>query len=505
MADRLVFLKWARDVEIEKGCLRRHRIYDYDAGHVRYQFGHYPTRKPYYPTEKDWELLDLYAEKGLGVVHVWWWNDMCGFLRKGVYEPLNEKGLRRFIDECHRRKLKVIPYVSPGFLDVRSSIYRPEWSSGTPHLKEVYYDLDRLCPGSPGWRAYFFSVVDRLMDDYGFDGLYWDGGFSVGCSNPQGDNHIHFVEFAPFSKGKDKKNWDHIAEAKFMEKEIDEGVWALWNDFICEIYARVKRRNGLIVAHIGGDTPSPFKEKAWDYQLLGEGIPDISVSIEKTKFYEPYVIRFNDWSRLITNWKERDFTPKLKLIPKIEHLSMAGSIPYLQFLWLEDGNYGEEEDVFNIPDVSWKKEYDVWTEWMKAQKKAGLSPTMGASSIAGRDRYFKYLDVYRQMAKENTVVYIEVKGIKENRFPLTEGNRRVSIFINDSLWVAIGNLGTDFPKVLVRSLEGEDRGDVITLNPGALTVLRYYDLTSKPEIMEFSEKMGGENGREKEGKIGFPV
>lgn len=35
---------------------------------------------------------------------------------------------------------------------------------------------------------------------------------------------------------------------------------------------------------------------------------------------------------------------------------MASSIPYLQFPWLEDGNYG-------------RKNVDVWREWMKAQKK----------------------------------------------------------------------------------------------------------------------------------------
>jgi len=487
VADRLKFLKWARDAEVEKHCLRRYRIYNYEPGHVRYQFGHYPTQKPYSPTEKDWELLDLYTEKGIEVIHVWHWNDLCGFFGKTVYEPLNEKGLRRFIDECHRRKLKVIPYVSPGYLDVRNPIYRSEWSRGVGHLVEVYYDLDMLCPGSPGWRAYFFSVVDRMMDDYGFDGLYWDGGMGLeipGCANSNTDNHVHFAEISPEKKG----NVDHLDDA--VKGKINEGYAALWNDFICEIYTRVKKRGGLIVAHIGSDTPSPFKDKAWDYQLLGEGVPDILSSIEKTKFYEPYVIRFNDWSKLITNWKEKDFTPKLELVPQIEHLSMAGSIPYLQFPWLEGGNYGEEEDIFNIPGVKWKKEYDVWTEWMKAQKKAGLSHLMGASFIGSRDRYFKYLDIYRQMTKGNTVAYLEVKEIKENRpsFPLTEGKRRVSIFINDFLWVAIGNLGVNSQKVLVKSLEGKDEWKEVSLSPGALIILRYHDLISPPEVLSFSEK-----------------
>ena len=82
------------------------------------------------------------------------------------------------------------------------------------------------------------------------------------------------------------------------------------------------------------------------------------------------------------------------------------------------------------------------------------------------------------MTKPNTVVYMEAKKMKGNSFPLTEGKRRVSIFINDSLWVAIGNLGTDSQKVVVKSLEGKDKGKTITLGKEQLTVLRYYDLTS---------------------------
>ncbi len=478
MADRLIFLKWARDNNLR--CLKKNRIYNYAPGHTRYQFGHYPTRRPYYPTEKDWKLLDLYAEKGLGVVHVWWWNDICGFFGKGVYESLNEKGLRKFIDECHRRSLKVIPYVSPGYLDVRNPVYQEEWSRGVGHLVEVYYDLDMLCPGSPGWRMYFFNTIDRLMDDYGFDGLYWDGGLGLkrpGCSNPNSDNHIHFIEISPEEKG----NVNHLADA--VKGRTNKSFAALWNDFICEIYVRVKKRNGLIVAHIGSDVESPFEDKCWDYQLLGEGVPDILTSIEKTKMYEPYVLRFNDWSHLITNWKDRDFTPRLELLPKTENLSFAATIPYLQFPWLEDGCYGEEENLFNIPGVSWKKGYDNWTEWIKAQKKAGFPPLMGASFIAGRERYFRYLDVYKQMVKENTVAYLEVKETKKKRFPLTEGKRIVSVFVNNFLWVAIGNLGNS-QKLLVKALEGEDKKEII-INQESLTVLRYYDLTSLPEVITF--------------------
>ena len=89
------------------------------------------------------------------------------------------------------------------------------------------------------------------------------------------------------------------------------------------------------------------------------------------------------------------------------------------------------------------------------------------------------------MTKENTVVYIEIKEMEGNKFPLSEGNRRVSIFINDYLWVAIGNLGEESHKVRVQPLQEEDKGDIIMLNPKSLTVLRYYDLKSRPEVLQF--------------------
>jgi len=205
--------------------------------------------------------------------------------------------------------------------------------------------------------------------------------------------------------------------------------------------------------------------------------------VEKTKYYDPYVIRFHDWSRLITDWQKGDLTPHLDRVPGVLALSMASSVPYMQFPWLLAGCWGEEEDQTSIPGVRWKRGWDHWTEWRKALQKAGR-PFLTTGIV--RDRYFKYLRIYRQMTKPNTIAYIEVKKDEEERFPLTEGSRRVSVFVNDSLWVAIGHLGTEPQKVRVRSLQGDEEGITLTLNPRTLTVLRYYDLVSLPEVIHFS-------------------
>ena len=43
-----------------------------------------------------------------------------------------------------------------------------------------------------------------------------------------------------------------------------------------------------------------------------------------------------------------------------------------------------------------------------------------------------------------------------------------------------------YEKVRVRSLQGDDEGETVTLSPKTLTVLRYYDLRSLPEVVQFS-------------------
>ncbi|MBI3922794.1 MAG: hypothetical protein HY318_15345, partial [Armatimonadetes bacterium] len=327
MANNLLLWKWVRQNQLSKSCLRRHRLFNYEPGLIAYQFGNYPTREPYYPNENDWKLLDLYAENGVGIINVREaWSDLSGYFGKDPQEPVNEQGFRRFVHECHERGLKVTPYISPGYMDIHSPVYRPEWSRGVGRLDEIYETLELLCPGSPGHRARFFSTIDRLMDSYGLDGFYWDGGMRLtqpGCFNENHDGHVHFWETTPAAEDSER---NHAAG----DAAVREGFAALWNDFICEVYARIKRRNGIVVAHISSDLEPPFEDKCWDYLLVGEGIGDPIASVEKTKRFEPYVLRFNDWSTLITNYRERDLTPKLELVPKYVHLSMALCIPYLQ-------------------------------------------------------------------------------------------------------------------------------------------------------------------------------
>lgn len=465
--NNLYLQKWAYTNKLKDLAERSLRIRNYEPFHIRYQFGHYPTRKPYEPGEKDWELLDRYASWGGGVIHLWYWNEWGGLFGKSPFEALNEEGVQLFVKEAHKRGLKVIPYVSPGFLDINNVIHNPEWSRNFTHLVELANDFDRLCPGSLSWRKYFFENLTKMIDHYDFDGIYWDGGISANpvCYNDSSKDHVHLINKAGKSKA-----------------EIEEGFFALWEDFIAQMYKVVKERDGIVVAHIGGDRQNPFKEKWWDYLLLGETVSDVLGSIEKTSRYDPYVLRFNDWSRLITDWRNKNFTPDTGRVAGIEHLSMAASIVNLQFPWLEDGSYGEVEDMLSIPGTTWDKGH--WTQWMIAQKKAGLTPLGNASWAAGYERFSEYLKFYRQMTTNNTVAYIGLKNFQNMPFPVASGKTKVSAFLNDQLWIAVANVGTDTEAAVIKSLDGGVKKD-ISLAPQKLTLLKYTNLNSLPELVFF--------------------
>ena len=489
--NKLKFLHWLKQNQIEKKYKRTHRIIDYAPGQVRYQFGHYPARVPYTPDEHDWELLDEYAANGIKVIVLWKWFDWTGLKEKRLYEPMNPKGVKLFIEECHKRKIKVVPYLSPGFIHVKHPDYNPEWDSGTPHLREVFYDLGRMCPGSQGWRNFFFEKVRMLMDKYGFDGVYLDGGFSIGCSNTTACSHIHFKEFAPFA-GLNPEGIDHETEAKLLYKKMknDKGsnmdfFWDLWNEFLCEIYSIVKKRNGIVTIHFGADQKSPVKEKCWDYMLVGEARDNLVESAEITRFYDTYIVRFNDWSRLVFNPKTRKIN--LDIILDLEHLSMAMSIPYLQFPWLEDGNYGKKEDIYTVPGYDWKKSYDFWSDWAQVQEEAGYPPILGATFIAGKESYLKYLNLYKQMTTDNTVAFIETDDLAI-AFPGSTETRKVSVFVNEFLWVAIANLDKNDEIINIGDLNFSKDSQSIKINKGSLTVLKYSNTSDFPEVISFKNK-----------------
>ncbi|MFH1006886.1 MAG: hypothetical protein V1800_05195 [Candidatus Latescibacterota bacterium] len=93
----------------------------------------------------------------------------------GEYVPKNDVETRRVIETCHRYGLKIIPSVTLRALHKETAVLpkgaeklraKPGVAPGEPGSMR--------CPGSEGWLAYWRMQVDRMMDEYDFDGMYCD-------------------------------------------------------------------------------------------------------------------------------------------------------------------------------------------------------------------------------------------------------------------------------------------------------------------------------------------
>ena len=416
MRKRLENLKEVyQNIETEN-CLRIQNIQNYQPGVVRYTYGHYPSRKPHVADEEDFSLLEEYSRNGAELIILWSWEDLSGFFRKGILEPVEENGVKRFVDFSHQRGLKVLPYTSSSFLDIRDPNYNEKWVRKIGRLDEAYYRLERCCPGSPGWREYFLRNLKRLFEKYGFDGTYNDSGFAspnMGCAN-ESDEHVHI-----------------------FPEEQEKDLIILWEDFLAQIYSLIKENGGISVLHLSSDREIPCK-KFYDYQLLGEGIRDsnLKASFQKTKNYPPYIVRFPCWVSLIGNEKS---VPDLSKVPKIEDIIYAGAFSYLQFPWLDGGTWGEDEDIFSIPGVEW---VSGWTDWIKEQAKLRKNAPPGTDRITNKEKWYKMLKIYKEVTKEGTIVFLEVRG--KNKFFKEKVPKDViiSIFVNENLYISIANFSS---------------------------------------------------------------
>jgi hypothetical protein len=99
-------------------CLRERTVINYRPGQVVYNLGEYPCRKPWDPDEWDDQQLEQYSRAGIEVVQVHEeWSDSQRLFGADKLSALNEKGFLRFVDMCHRHRLKIIPYISTGYFE----------------------------------------------------------------------------------------------------------------------------------------------------------------------------------------------------------------------------------------------------------------------------------------------------------------------------------------------------------------------------------------------------
>ena len=171
-------------------CMRGHLVTDYLPAHATYNLGEYPSRVRWEPNDYDEEELDRLRDHGIQIIQVFDdWNDSLRLFGGDKYSPVNPEGFRRFVDMVHRRGMKLLPYVSTGFLQRTDPDFRREWkqfSHRVWHRRRIHRapQFDQM-PQLLAQRTDF-----RQPRQHGF-GAAW----RVGSSQVRHDIHDTAVDF----------------------------------------------------------------------------------------------------------------------------------------------------------------------------------------------------------------------------------------------------------------------------------------------------------------------
>ena len=421
-----------------RSCLRKHTVTDgYIPGQVIYNLGEYPASFSIRPTEYDDRLIRSLSERGVGLIQIHEeWNDSMRRLGADKFSSHDPEGLREFIRLCHSYNIKVIPYISSGFFDSRDPDFTERFAPRHCHELNSSYYRYRMCdPSSPEWVGYLMGKIERLLDEYEFDGLFNDMGYPV-------DYDRHNIGYLDY------------------DSALDE--------LLLRIYGLVKSRGGIVKIHEGKCLAPATTGKAYDYLWVGEGVKGLS-SMPATARFEPYVVPCPDFRFM----SERD-----------ENAFYSNAITFMQFVLRVDGRpiTGERADVPGVeyiynPQNDEKKHFDNVKLWYDSHPD-GPHVYSEWSSIPDnpkmRERWFDYLALYRPMVTEGSRVYIDVTDSALIHGPVPQGVH-LSLFVNDGVYLCISNLGSTERTV---SLAGEwkcritgEKARQITLGAGEIRFL----------------------------------
>ncbi len=394
--------------------LRKYLITSYLPGQACYNLGEYPCRKPWNPGEYDEQELDKLRDHGIRLIQVFdEWNDALGLFGGDKYTALNPHGFRRFIEMIHRRGMKVLAYVSTGFLDLSNPDFCQQWSRKGDSLHVGYWNMARCSPSSAGWRAYVLPRIMGVLDHNEVDGIYVDCGYvtnSYRKAQPTEDEVIAFEETA-----------------------AHDGALA---DLLALVYAEVKRRGGIVKLHVSGAArPHVGNLRVYDYLWVGEGVNNADGLREKVKNHLPYVVPCID----------REFAPIAD-----EEEPYLHAIPYMQFPILQAGRpfTGERALIPGIPYPP--EEKDFWVRrcrkiWRQYQAHPDGPYTYSIwDSVPGkaeiRPTHARWLQQYLPLVEEGTWAWLEVGDSNFFSAPLP-GNVVASAFANRRLYLVVANYG----------------------------------------------------------------
>ncbi|HUW61969.1 MAG TPA: hypothetical protein VMZ06_13295 [Candidatus Bathyarchaeia archaeon] len=395
--------------------MRKHLITNYLPAQATYNLGEYPSRTRWEPNDYDEQELDRLRDHGIQILQVFDdWNDSLRLFGGDKYRAVNPEGFRRFVDMVHRRGMKILPYISSGFLQRTDPDFRPEWSREGDFLVLGYWNMARCAPASQGWRAYFLSKVLTVLDDYGADGLYNDGGYLA--------NQHH---------GRGPATPDEVLA--FEETPDYDGAFT---DVLALLYAEVKRRGGIFKLHVNAaEQPMTRGLRVCDYLWVGEGVGNLDTMRETVKDYPPYVVPCPDMTFAQCENKDEPY---------------LHAIPYMQFPLLQAGRPFTGERAM-IPGVAYNPNPDdFWMRicrdaWKLYQEHPEGPHAYGAwDAIPGRSEtrptHRQWLQQYLPLVEEGTYAWLEIADSDLFREPLPKG-AVASVYANRHVYLVLANYG----------------------------------------------------------------
>lgn len=398
-----------------RSCMRNHLITDYQPAQCCYNLGEYPSRTPWEPTDEDEQELDRLRDHGIQVIQVFDdWNDSLRLFGGDKFTAVNPDGYRRFIEMAHRRGLKVLTYTSSCFLERAHPAFRQDWSREGDFLIVGYWDMARCSPASPGWRAFAMPRFVRIMDEYGADGIYVDGGYLA--------NQHPAKQAMPPAR-------DEVAA--FEETPQRDGAFA---DFLALVYSEVKRRGGILKLHVNAaEQPQSGGLKVYDYLWVGEGVGRVDPLREAVKKHPPYVVPCLDMS--FTTIENED-EPYLH------------AIPYMQFPILQAGRIFTGERGA-IPGVKYNDDFwlqrcrKAWEQFQADPSKLYCHSAWDAvpGNPEARPTHARWLRRYLPLVEEGTWAWLEIGDSSLFAAPLPP-NIVASAFANREGYLVLANYGT---------------------------------------------------------------
>jgi hypothetical protein len=254
--------------------------------------------------------------------------------------------------------------------------------------------------------------LPRILDDFGLDGIYIDGGYVQN-----------------YRKQITKPAKDEVPA--FEETPQYDGAFT---DLLALMYAEVKRRGGIFKLHVdGADQPRTGGMSVYDYLWVGEGVGNADALREATKGFPPYVVPCIDMTFAKVANEEEPFLQ---------------AIPYMQFPILQAGRPFTGERGM-LPGVDYPPEdRDFWVRRCKEAWKYYQAHPNGPYTYGGWDAvpqrpktraaHARWLAQYRPMVEEGTWAWLEIGQSSLFARPLPKGVV-ASAFANRQMYLVLAN------------------------------------------------------------------